>query len=146
MSQAVAERTTPQQPERFDPFDELERLRSMLEQTLGGVAAGTWAPPVDIEEQDDAYVLEAELPGIEREDIHVEQLGKELQITGEIKERERKGVLRRQTRRVGHFAYRVRLPEDVDASNIDAKLKGGVLTVRVPKAQRAERRQVEVKG
>jgi len=122
----------------------------MLEQTfgIGGAQAPgelpVWIPSVDIEEEDDAYVVEAELPGVKREDVNIEIVGNELSITGEIKERERKGVLRRQTRRVGRFAYRVTLPEHVDAENVNAKLEHGVLTVRVPKAERAQRRKIEV--
>ena len=105
-----------------------------------------WAPPVDIEETDDAYVIEAELPSVKEKDVNIEHAGNEISVSGEIKERERKGVLRRQTRRTGRFEYRVRLPEHVDGEKIDAKLDGGVLTVRVPKSQRAQRRRIEVKS
>ena len=94
----------------------------------------------------DTYVLEAELPGVKREDVNIEVVGNELAITGEIKERERKGALRKRTRRTGQFKYRVRLPEQVDSTKIDAKLDQGVLTVRVPKAERAQRRKIEIKS
>jgi HSP20 family protein len=106
-----------------------ERMRRILEQTFGGLA-GTesdkaWLPLVDVEEEDDAYVLEADLRG----DVKIEQIGNELLISGEFKERQRKGVIRRQTRRVGKFAYRVALPEQIDADKIDANLDNGVLAV-----------------
>jgi HSP20 family protein len=101
---------------------------------------------VDIEEQDDTYVLEAELPGVKREDVDIEVVGNEIQITGEIKERERKGALRRRTRRTGRFEYRVRLPDHVDASKVEADLDQGILTVRVPKAERSQRQRVEIKS
>jgi HSP20 family protein len=137
--------------ERWDPFGDLdqlsERMRRMLEQTFTGalpLGREGWSPLVDIEEQDDAYVLEADAPGAKREDVKVEQVGNELLISGEIKERERKGLLRRRERRIGRFSYAVRLPEPIDASKVEAKLKDGVLSIRVPKSQRAERRQVEV--
>jgi HSP20 family protein len=143
--------------ERWEPLGELEqvtqRMRQMLDQTMGDsflpVAMGeleSWSPPVDIEEQDDAYLVEAEVPGVKHDDVNIELVGNELLITGEIKERERVGIIRRRTRRRGRFAYRVVLPEQVDADEIDAKLDDGVLTVRVPKSQRAQRRQVEIKG
>jgi HSP20 family protein len=129
-----------------------ERMRRMLEQTLGSFAtpallseAATWTPLVDIEEEDDAYVIEAEVPGAKREDIGIELQGNELSITGEIKERERKGIVRRTTRRVGRFDYRVTLPTHVEAQNIDATLSDGVLSVRIPKAEQAQRRRIEVK-
>ena len=102
-------------------------MRRMLEQTFGGSDGEAWAPLVDIEEQDDAYVLEVEVPGVKREDVNVEQIGNELVISGEIKEQERKGIVRRKARRVGRFAYRVMLPERVDHEQIQAKLNDGVL-------------------
>jgi HSP20 family protein len=158
MSQVLPERSSSRAPERWEPFSELEqvtqRMRRMLDQTFGGFGwpspllteAAGWSPLVDIEEQDDAYVLEAELPGVQREDVNVEVVGNELAITGEIKERERKGALRRQTRRTGHFEYRVRLPDQVDAAKIEGSLDQGVLTVRVPKSKRSQRKKVEIKA
>jgi HSP20 family protein len=125
-----------------------ERMRRMLEQTFGGMLdepAG-WIPAVDVEETEDAYVLEAEVPGVKREDVNIEVSGNELAITGEIKEREREGILRRRTRRVGQFEFRVSLPGEVNPEGVDAKLNDGVLTVRVPKAERAQRRRIEVKS
>jgi HSP20 family protein len=128
-----------------------ERLRRMLADTFGAVPGGpteaaAWSPLVDIEETDDAYVIEAELPGIKREDVNVELVGNELTITGEIKERERKGVVRRRTRRTGLFEFHVSLPAHVDGDNIEASLDKGVLTVRVPKREREQRRKIEVKS
>ena len=119
MSQLATERrpATGQQAQWASIEQVPERMRRMLEQTLGSFAtpallseAAAWTPPVDIEEEDDAYVIEAEVPGAKREDVNIELQGNELAITGEIKERERKGILRRNTRRVGRFDYRVTLP------------------------------------
>ena len=56
------------------------------------------------------------------------------------------GVLRKRTRRVGRYEYRVTLPDQVDPDAIDAKLKEGVLTLRIPKAQSAQRRRIEVQS
>ena len=103
-----------------------------------------WVPAVDIEETDDAWVVEAEIPGAKREDVNVEVHENELVVAGEIKDKERKGVLRRRTRRVGQFEYRVTLPGEVDADRIDASLDNGVLVVRVPKPERTQPRRVEV--
>ena len=128
-----------------------ERVRRMLDQTFAGLGLPSplgettgWAPPVDIEERDDAYVFQAELPGVQREDVNIELVGNELQISGEIKEREREGILRKRTRKVGQFEYRVVLPDQVDPDRVEAKLNDGVLTVQVPKANRAQRRRIEV--
>jgi HSP20 family protein len=125
----------------------------MLDQTFGSFglpALATesvgWTPPVDIEEQDDAYVIEAEVAGVKKDDVNIELISNELMITGEIKEREREGILRKRTRRIGRFEYRVRLPEQVDADKVEANLKDGVLSVRVPKREQAERRTIQVKS
>jgi HSP20 family protein len=123
-------------------------MRRMLEQTFGGMLdepAG-WIPAVDIEELEDAYVVEAEVPGVRREDVNIEVTGNELTISGEIKERERVGIIRRRTRRVGEFEFRVVLPNEVNPEGVDANLNDGVLTVRIPKAERAQRRRIEVKS
>lgn len=156
MSQLVPERRSTRRPNRWEPLNELEqvteRMRRMLDQTFGSFGVPSqvteaigWAPLVDIEEADDAYIIEAELPGVKQKDVNIELVGNELTISGEIKERQRKGVLRRQTRRTGRFDYRVTLPDQVDPEKVDAKLAEGVLTIRVPKSQKAQRRQVEVK-
>ena len=156
MSQILPERRSGATAERSDPLGDLgqitERMRRMLNQTFGGLnwpaltsdVAG-WSPLVDIEEEDDAYVIEAELPGIKREDVTIELVGNELMITGEVKERVRKGIIRRETRRRGRFSFRVALPEQVDPERVEATLSEGVLTVRVPKSERAQRRRIEVK-
>lgn len=153
MSQALQERRTKDTSERAQPLSDFERLRRMLDQTFGSFglpALATesvgWAPPVDIEEQDDAYVIEAEVPGVKKDDVNIELVSNELMVTGEIKEREREGILRKRTRRIGRFEYRVRLPEQVDPDNVEAKLNDGVLLVRVPKHEQAERRRIQVKS
>jgi HSP20 family protein len=83
---------------------------------------------------------------VNRKDVNVEMRDSELIISGEIKEKERKGVLRRQTRKAGEFEYRVTLPGDSDAEHIEANLHDGVLTVRVPKTEQAKPQRIEVKA
>ena len=155
MSQLLPERRSRLVPDRWEPLSDLEqiteRMRRMLEQTLGGpgwssAETGGWSPFADIEETDDGYVVVVDLPGVRRDDVEIELVGNELSISGEVKEHEHKGVLRHQTRRTGRFAYRVGLPDHVNAEKVEAKLADGVLTVRVPKSERAQRRKVEVKA
>jgi HSP20 family protein len=141
-----------QRSQRWEPFRELEQLQDATAQLLESVWSGAdpgdraWSPLVDIEETEDAWIVEAELPGVDRKDVAVELRDSELAITGEAKEKERKGILRRQTRPVGRFDYRVTLPATADPEAVDAKLADGVLTVRVPKADEARPRRIEVKG
>jgi HSP20 family protein len=155
MSQLLPERRSRLAPDRWEPLSDLEqmteRMRRMLEQTLGGPGFSStdtsgWLPFVDVEEADDAYVVEVDLPGVRRDDVDIELVGNELSISGEVKEQERKGVLRHQTRRRGRFAYRIVLADQVDAEKVEAKLAEGVLKVRVPKSERAQRRKIEVKA
>jgi HSP20 family protein len=102
-------------------------------------------PLVDIEETDGAWIVEAELPGVRREDVDVEVRGNELSITAAITEREREGVLRRRTRRIGEFDYHIALPGDVNPENVDATLDNGVLTLRIPKADESRSKRIQVK-
>lgn len=132
-----------------DPFRELDDLHQqmsrLLESSLGdlrGVAG--WVPAVDVEETDEAFVFEAELPGVKRDEVSVELQDNELRIHGEIKERARTGILRRQTRRTGQFDYRVTLPREVDADNVEADLRDGVLRVQVGKAEQTKPRRIEI--
>jgi HSP20 family protein len=141
--------------ERWEPLTELEqlteRMRQLFDQTLGvswpvpPTKSAGWSPLVDVEENDQEYVVEAELPGVKREDVEIELLGNELSLTGQVAPRERTGTMRRQARRTGRFEYRVTLPDQVDPDRIDASLAEGVLTIRIPKAESAQRRRIEVK-
>jgi len=117
--------------------------RSLLAEFLLGTA-GVWTPLADVVETGDAYLVEIDVPGVRRRDLDVEVAAGELRIAGEVVEKERVGWLRRRTRRVGRFAYRAALPDDVDADHISADLTDGVLTVRVPKAEHARARRIPV--
>jgi HSP20 family protein len=105
-----------------------------------------FAPAADIEETDDAYILELELPGVSKGDVDVSVTGQVLRITGERKEKERVGIVRRRVRSVGRFSFEVQFPEPVDEGGLSANLHDGVLTVRVPKREPASAngRHVEV--
>ena len=157
-ARAQLAQTQPLTTERWDPFREIEnawaRMGNLLSDMAGGsvspVARSPLAPlaaftvPVDVEETDGEFVIELELPGIDKDDLSIELRDDELVITGEIKERERKGIVRRQTRRLGEFEHRITLPGDVDPDSVTARLDNGVLTIRVTKARRSEPRHIEI--
>jgi HSP20 family protein len=125
-----------------DIYSEFDRLVQSL---IGGAGSGdAWLPAADVSETEDAYVIEIELPGVRREDVNVELDGNELVVSGEVKERSREGLLRRRTRRIGNFEYRVTLPGDLRADDVEASLAHGVLTVRVPKAQNTKHNRIDV--
>ena len=127
--------------------DRMGRLLSeLVEQTFGDRSASGpgWRPAADVEETADAYVVELELPGVKRDDVTAEFGGSELTVSGQVKERERVGFLRTRTRPVGRFDYRVSLPAEVDEDKVTASLADGVLTVRVPKTERARQRKIPI--
>jgi HSP20 family protein len=93
-----------------------------------------WMPLADIIETDSAYSVEIELPGVRREDVAVDVTGNELVVTGEVEERQRDGLFRHRTRRVGEFELRVTLPGRLREADVEASLAYGVLKVYVPKA------------
>ena len=134
----------------WDPFRELtelsERMNRWWETGLGVPGVDRWAPLADVEETDDAWSVEIDLPGVARDDVDIQLTDRELTVSGEIKEKERAGILRRRTRRVGQFQYAVTLPGDVDPDAVSAHLTDGVLTVRVPKAQQTKPRRIAITG
>ena len=136
--------------QRIEPFREFDQLQAQMGELLESALAGApgegapWIPAVDIEETDDAWIVEAELPGVDKKDVDIQMNDSELVVRGEIKERERAGILRRRTRRVGEFEFRVTLPGQTDAEQIDAKLDGGVLAIRIPKPQETQPRHIEI--
>ncbi|MFS7879783.1 Hsp20/alpha crystallin family protein [Streptomyces asiaticus] len=129
-------------------FDDLlSQMGGLLESTVGGAAVpglATWSPAADVIEGDEAYHVELELPGVRRQEIDIEVNGQELTVTGEIKERERKGVLRRGGRRTGRFEYRLLLPSEVNTEGVKAAMSEGILTITVPKAETAKPRHIEI--
>ena len=104
-------------------------------------------PAVDVREEEDQYVVSAELPGMAKEDVSIEVGDGVLEITAK-KEQDREekgeGYLRRE-RGAMCFQRRLTLPEDVDPQAIEAKLAEGVLEVRLPKVEKgSDRKKVEV--
>ncbi len=133
----------------WDPFAELNRLNQRLARYLERwsdlpALGSTFTPLADVEETDEAYLVEIELPGVKRDDVTVEVAGRRLSVSGERKERERVGILRRRTRTVGRFHYEVVLPGDVEEEGVSASMDEGVLTVRVPKAASERPRRIPV--
>ncbi|MEV0495194.1 Hsp20/alpha crystallin family protein [Streptomyces atratus] len=144
----LLERAFPWHEPMAAEFDELfQRMTQLLESSAPSwTETMAWAPMADLHETDEAYELECELPGIKRDDIDVEVSGRELRITGELKERERKGVVRRATRRTGRFEYRALLSTELKAEEVQASLADGILTLTIPKSQAAKPRHIEIQG
>jgi HSP20 family protein len=136
---------------RWDPFREVasrgDEVRRLLSRTLGDNRGGSvWSPPVDVFDTKDAIVLKAELPGLTPDDIDIEIDENVLTITGERKFEEtlEEGRYYRVERAYGAFARSLTLPQGVKADEISAEFNGGILEVRVPKADEVKPRKIAV--
>ena len=102
-------------------------------------------PNLNVWEVDQAYVAEAEVPGIKLEDLEISVVGDELTIKGERKACDCKDVkYHRRERGVGTFSRVQHLPAEVDPEKVEATLRDGVLTIRLAKAQAVLPRKIEV--
>jgi HSP20 family protein len=130
--------------------DIYDRMTQLMNLAFGvapvDVTEGAWIPLADVSETDDAYVVEVDLPGANRDQIDIQVQDRELVITGEIPESEQEGRRHRRSRRTGRFEFHTYLPGDVNADSVNAQLSDGVLTVTVPKAEKAKPRHIEIKG
>ena len=105
-------------------------------------------PPVNVWEEGDAVLVEAELPGLDLKDLEIYVTGgNQLTVKGERKPlTPEKGVWHRQERGYGHFRRSLTLPFPVDADKVDARLENGVLLVRLAKHESARPRKIPVKA
>jgi HSP20 family protein len=145
---------------RRDPFAELadwrpffgpllgREGRNLLEEVWGRSAAGRLAPSVDISEDDENYIVTAELPGTKREDVTVELEDDVLTIRGEKRnERDEKKEKRRIVERsYGTFSRSFTLPANADGEKVSAKFDNGVLTVTIAKRPETKPRVVDIKS
>jgi len=109
-------------------------------------AETTWSPRVDVRESDKEIVIDAELPGIEQKDIKVNVANNVLTISGERteeKKEEKKGYSHIE-RHYGKFERSFGLPETVSADKISAAFKNGVLTLTLPKSEKAKPKEIGI--
>jgi HSP20 family protein len=144
-----------------DPFAEMEReMRELTERfnrmlsfwparpaARESLSVADWAPSVDISETDSEYLVKAEVPGIDKKDVKVTVQDHLLTLQGERKqEKEEKGRrFHRVERSYGSFFRTFEIPEGVDESKLKAEFKDGVLTVHLPKTEKAVSKAIEVK-
>lgn len=104
-------------------------------------------PQVDITENDQIYLLKAELPGIDKKDISIKIEKGVMTIEGEkkVEQKHEKGKFYHYERSCGKFSRSFTLPEDADSGKIEAKMENGVLNLNIPKAEKAKPRTIEVK-
>jgi len=138
---------------KWSPFVQFENLHRELATLMDGRAdnrppVAEWAPVVDIIEDEKAYVIKAELPEMKKEDVQVQLEAGVLTITGErkIEQEDKTRKYHRVERAYGVFARSFELPENIDANQISAAYKDGVLTVAVAKSAQSLPKQIEVKS
>ncbi|HEU4595586.1 MAG TPA: Hsp20/alpha crystallin family protein [Pyrinomonadaceae bacterium] len=143
---------------RYDPFrdlrtlqDEVNRLfSSNFTRSFGdeGIARGAWMPGVDIYENKDQIVLEAELPGMNREDFEVTVENNVLTLRGErrFEKRDESDNYHRVERAYGTFTRSFTLPQTVSSDGATAEYKDGVLRVVLQKREEVKARRIEIGG
>ncbi len=110
------------------------------------VTTAAWSPAVNIKEEGEAYLLIADIPGVEPKDIEINMEDRVLTIRGERKTeaRENRDTYSRVERVSGNFYRRFTLPDTADAEKISAKSGNGVLEVHIPKQERVQPRRIRV--
>jgi len=125
--------------ERKNPLEEIERILDQFGEELGGEFGGG-QPPVDLEDRAEEYVVTADLPGYDREDLVVELSGGRLHVGAETESgveedhTDASGRYIRRERRRSSVSRSVSLPDPVDEDAVEATYSNGVLTVTLPKA------------
>ncbi len=141
---------------KWDPFRDLlsiqDRMNKLFEQTLSrsraeeGIAPSTWTPAVDIYETPEAIVLQADLPGLRREDIDIQIRDDTLTLRGErrfAKDVHEESYLRIE-RAYGAFHRSFTLPATIQQEKIRAVFRDGILELTLPKAEEAKPKKIAI--
>jgi len=142
---------------RYDPFRDLRTLQEEVNRLFTGnfarafddegIARGSWSPNVDIYENKDQIVLEAELPGMKREDFDVSVENNIITLRGErhFEKKEDSDNYHRVERAYGSFTRSFTLPNTVSSEGASADYSNGVLRVTIPKREETKARRIEIK-
>lgn len=142
----------------LDPWKDFgslqERINRMFDDTIRtlhptdgeALEKGTWAPAVDIYETNDSFVVSADLPGLNKDEIQIDLKDNTLTLKGEKKFEEKvsKDNYIRVERAYGSFVRSFTLPQNVDPEKIKAKYKEGILEITIPKKEEAKPKQIKV--
>ncbi len=139
-----------------DPWSLLEQMRNeinrLAESREGGdedgniIATSDWAPPVDIIERDNAFVIQADIPGVDPADIEINMENGVLSIKGQRLSKEERKAYKRVERAQGTFYRRFSMPDTADPERITARSKFGVLEITIPKQEQVQPRRISVQG
>ncbi len=133
------------------PWGGFRDLEHQLDRIFHGAAtpsaSGSWVPAIDVYETNDAYMMEADLPGLKKEDIDLQIIEDRVTLRGSRKRAEQTDEqgYRRYERAAGDFERSFRIRGGVDAEKVEAKFENGVLTVTMLKPEATKPRHIEVK-
>jgi HSP20 family protein len=142
---------------RYDPFRDLRSLQEEVNRLFTGniargfdeegIARGSWSPSVDIFENKDHIVLEAELPGMKREDFDLSVENNVITLRGErhFEKKDETDNYHRVERAYGSFTRSFTLPNTVSAEGATAEYTNGVLRVTLPKREETKARRIDIK-
>ena len=140
---------------RWNPVREMITLRDAMDQIFNDNylrsrefrnSTPAWALPIDAYSNDDAIIIQADVPGLKPEELEVTLEGDTLTVRGEIKaETENKSYLLRE-RFSGKFERVLTVSTPIDASRVEATFEDGVLTLTLPKAEAVKPKQIQVKA
>jgi HSP20 family protein len=143
---------------KWDPLRELDDFSNRLSSFFGRApiqqhgdddwfTQAQWAPLVDISEDDHEYLIKAELPGVEKDQVKITVENGVLLLAGErqSEHKEKNRKYHRVERSYGSFIRSFGLPDDADGTKVKAEFKDGVLKVHLPKDENAKPKRVEIK-
>ena len=132
----------------FNPFEGLFPRRRFFDDVLRdfGSSRRSFVPAVELSENDESYTISVELPGVRREDVHVDLREGMLIVQGEKRsEREEKKERGRYLERTyGSFCRTFALPADAETERLEAKFKDGVLSIHIPRSEESRPREIEI--
>ena len=136
---------------RFDPFNDLvdDLFKGFLVRPVAYEGRDAALPrlKVDVTEKNGAYKVTADLPGVKKEDIHVDVDGAQVTLTAEVKQEKETAKDERvlHTERVyGKASRSFTLPQEIDEAKVEAKFRDGVLELELPKKAAAQRKQITI--
>jgi HSP20 family protein len=132
----------------LEPTDFLGNFDRIMSGFLQPMMAGTegWVPPADLRETEKAYIIEAELPGVKKDEVDLTYEDGVLTFSGErrFESEEENRNFRRVERRYGSFSRSFRLPREVKAEEVEAHFEDGLLTITIPKGDEALPRTIKI--
>lgn len=132
----------------YEPWPFVDLLNRDLNRIANRTTAARWIPPVDIIEEQDSFLLRADVPGVDSADIDVSMENGVLSVSGERRadERTEDAGTQRIERATGRFLRRFTLPDTADAEGITAKSRNGILEVTIPKLAEIQARRISVEA